>query len=173
MTLGKKLPTTMLGKVSLAFIALALFSWLFVNNAQNCLSRDFIFPPYPSAVCWRRINDYEDTIRYSRLICLVLVGLAIICSSASMARLQIKRSPATPAERRKTTILLGAFSILLLIFIITVSGIWYRTAYNGNNYFLNTANDAATKIGAPAWLALTSVTVVNGWHSFRRKPAKK
>jgi len=168
MKLHRKFPTTKLGRISLVLIVLTLFSWLFVNNAQNCLSRDFIFPPYPPAVCWRQVNDYENTIRYSQLVYLVFLGLAIICSAASLTKLKIKRSHATVTERRKTTIFLVALSTLLVIFVVTTFEVWNRTTFNNNNYFLNTTTNAVVEIGLPASLALITATIMYGLSSFRR-----
>jgi len=168
MKLRVKWPTTKLGKASLMFIVLTFVAWLFVNNAQNCLSRDFV-EQAPPAICWRVTNDYESTIAYSQTIYLGLLALAIICSSATISRLKIKRSHTQPVELKKTTWFLAALSILLLIFVVTTFEVWQRTTFNNNNYFLNTATDIVVKIGVPLLLALTTVTVTYGLTYFKRK----
>jgi len=168
MRLHIKRPTTRLGKVSLLLIAVTFGAWLFVNNAQNCLDRDFISPPYPPAICWREVNDYENTIQYSQLIYLVLLGLTIICSSATISRLKIKRSHLTLADHKKTTWFLVVLSMLLAAFVVTTFEVWQRTTFNNNNYFLNTTTDIVVKIGAPLWLALTTAAVTYGIYSFKQ-----
>ncbi len=152
-----KLLSTRLGKVSFTLLVLTFIAWLFVNNAQNCLSRDFVMQA-PPAVCWRQTNDYENTISYSQAIYLVLLTVSIICWSAAITRPLIRRSHATMTENKKTAWFLTALSIFILIFVVTIYEVWQRTTYNNNNYSLNTATDVAVRIGAPLWLAITTAT---------------
>lgn len=163
-----KRPTTKLGKVSLLLIALTCGAWLFVNNAQNCLDRDFV-EKAPAAVCWRTTNDYESTIGISELIYIVLLASSIICSSASVSKLIIKRSHATLAENKKTAWFLATLSLVILIFIATVFSVWQRTTFNNNNYFLNTATNVVITIGLPTWLIVTTAAGTYGVYIFRRR----
>jgi magnesium-transporting ATPase (P-type) len=163
-----KRPTTKLGKASLMLIAMTFVAWLFVNNAQNCLSRDFV-EQAPPAICWRATNDYESTIAYSQVIYLGLLALAIICSSASISRLKIKHSHATSAEHKKIAWFLVALSILLLTFVVTTFEVWQRTTFNNNNYFLNTTTDAVVKIGVPLWLAIATAAITYGLSYFKKR----
>jgi hypothetical protein len=160
------LPTTKLGKISLLLIVLTFAVWLFANNASNCLSRDFV-EKAPPAICWRKVNDYENTIGYSQLIDMIVLVLAIICSSVTITKLRIKCSDVTPNENKKTAWFLMALATLLLIFIVTLGVVWQKTTFN-NNYAFNTTTAAVTTIGVPLWLAITTSAVVYGQKA--RKP---
>lgn len=158
---------TKLGKISLLLIALTFVFWLFVNNAQNCLSRDFV-EQAPPAICWRETNDYESTINYSQVVYLCLLVLAIVISAVTFSRMNIRRSATTKTEKRKTALFLATFSSLLLLFIVTIFIVWQRTAYNNNNYALNTATHLVVSIGSPIWLAVTSAAATYGLSSIKR-----
>jgi hypothetical protein len=163
-----KLPATTLGKASLLLIILTLAIWLFANNANNCLSRDFV-EKAPPAVCWRQTNDYESTIEYSQLIGLGLLVLAIICSSVAITKLRISRSHATPKENKSKAWYLATLSMILLIFIITLGTVYQKTTFDNNNYALNTATATVTAIGTPLWLALAASAVTYGVSSHKRR----
>jgi hypothetical protein len=170
MKLKAKLPTTGLGKISLLLIVLALISWLFVVNAQHCLSRDFVEQASP-AICWRTTNDYESTITFSHAIYTILYALAIICGSVAVSKLIIRRSHKTRSEYKIIVRCLVALSILLLIFIVTVTEIQVHTNFNNNNYFLNTTANQVFNIGAPLWLIVTASAVTYGMYVARQRKA--
>lgn len=161
MKLKPTLPSTGLGKISVLLIVFTFGAWLFVTNAQHCLSRDFV-EQAPPAICWRATNDYESTISQSQVMYLILLVLAIICSSASISRLSMKHSHLTRVELKRTSWFLAALSVLLLLFVVTIFEVWQRTTYNNNNYFLNTTSNAVVTIGAPFWLALTTAAITYG-----------
>ena len=163
-----KFPASKLGKVSLLLIVFTFAAWLFVNNANNCLSRDFV-DKAPPAVCWRAANDYESTIEQSQIVYLVLLALAIICSSATISMKQIKHSRTSAAEYRKTAWFLAILSGLLLTFIVTLFTVWQQTTFNNNNYAFNTATDVVVKLGVPIWLAITTSAITYGLNSFKFK----
>lgn len=158
MKLSIKLPITKLGKISLALIALTFMAWLFTNNAENCLSRDFV-EKAPVALCWVTPLSYESIIEYSQLLYLGLLGLAITCSSVTICRLRIRHSSATSAENKKTAWFLAALSGLLLVFIVTMFTVWQRTTYNNNNYALNATATIVVKVGVPLWVAVTAAAI--------------
>jgi len=160
-----------LGKVSLIVIAATCSAWLFVNNAQNCLARDFV-EKAPPAICWRTTNDYESTISASQSVFLILLVLAIVCSSIAITKRIIGRSNNSRAENKRTAIFITLSSVLLLSFIITVLSIYMKTTFNNNNYFLNTTSDAVIKIGLPIWLACTSAAVTYWSKVIHSKAAK-
>ena len=168
MKLKPKLPITRLGKTSLLLITFTLVVWLFVNNAQNCLSRDFVTQAAP-AVCWRATNDYESTIAQSQVVYFALLILAIICSSATISKLRIRHSHVSASEHKKTALFLATISALLLVFIVTVFEVWQRTTYNNNNYFLNTSTYAVVKTGVPIWLAVTTAAITYGLKSLKSR----
>lgn len=168
MTLKNSLPETKLGKISLLLVFLTFALWVFAANASNCLSRDFVTKPNP-AICWRKVNDYENVITYSDIATTCLLALAIACSSSTLSRLIIRRSRSSYKENRKTALFLGSLCILMLIFVITVWSIWQRTTFNNNNYTLNTAATAVITLGTPLFLAFLSATVTYGAYSIKRR----
>lgn len=161
MNLMTKLPTSRLGKASLLFVGCTLIAWLFVNNAQNCLSRDFV-EQAPPAVCWRATNDYETTIALSQTVFLTLLVFSIVLSSAALTAHKIKKSHATTSEIKRITLFLAILSVILLIFIVTTFEVWQRTTYNNNNYFLNTTTDVVVKLGLPVWLVISTASFMYG-----------
>jgi hypothetical protein len=167
MKLPTRKPLSRLGLISLLLLILSFGAWLFVNNAQHCLDRDFI-EQAPAAICWRQVNDYESTIDYGRSVFLCLLVLGIICCSATITRLIIKHSSPTLHEIRKTTWFLAALSTLLLTFIVTVIEISRRTTYNNNNYFLNSVTNVIIIIGIPLLLALVTTTATYGLSSWKK-----
>jgi len=165
-----KQPISTLGKLSLILIATTFIAWLFVNNAQNCLARDFV-EKAPPAVCWRTTNDYESTIGTSQSVFLILLILAIVCTSIAITKRIIRRSNNSQAENKRTAIFITLLSVLLLSFIITVLSIYQKTTFNNNNHFLNTTSDIVFKIGSPIWLACTSAAVTYWAKAIRSRAA--
>ncbi len=153
-----KQPISTLGKLSLILIATTFIAWLFVNNAQNCLARDFV-EKTPPAVCWRTTNDYESTIGTSQSVFLTLLFLAIVCSSVTITKRRIRLSNNSQAENKKIAIFITLLSTLLLLFIITVYSIYLKTTFNNNNYYLNTISNAVIIVGSPIWLACAAAAV--------------
>jgi hypothetical protein len=153
-----KLPSAKLGKVLLTLIVLTTVTWLFNQDANNCLARDFV-EQAPPAVCWRQTNDYESTISYSWTILQVLWVLTIIFSTAVVSKYLIKRSSATPRDNKKTALFLASLSMILLIFICTVIKVWLSTEFNNNNYALNNAAALVSNLGIPMWLMATTAAI--------------
>lgn len=159
MKLQVKPLTTTLGKISLALVALAIVTWLFLSNAERCLDRDFVLPPYSPAVCYKITNDYESTIRASQLILLILIVLTVICCTAFISLKMIRLNKSTMAKHIKTTLLLTALSIFLFAFIVIVFTADALTTFNNNNYALNTTVRWTFIAGIPLLLASTTAAV--------------
>jgi hypothetical protein len=94
---------------TLAIVVSTLGLWLFVNNAENCLTRDFVEHALP-AVCWKAQNDYEDTIRYGDNLLALCIKLIII-SVTSVISLRILRNGLSTSQRMFFIAMLGALSL--------------------------------------------------------------
>lgn len=160
-------PNTKLAKTLLLLIVIFVAVWVFNQDANNCLARDFV-EKAPPAVCWRQTNDYESTIAYSWTILQALWAVIIVFSSIIISKRIMKRSTATRRENKRTALFLTSLSVILLLFIFTVIRIWASTTYNNNNHALNNAFNLVSTVGVPAWLALTTSAAVYGI-SLRRK----
>jgi hypothetical protein len=161
-------PATKLGKILFLLVVLTVAVWLFNQDANNCLDRDFVVQA-PPAICWRQVNDYESTISYSWTILQVLWGLTLIFSAIVISKLMIKRSAARPDDNKKTASFLAALSGVLFIFIFTVLRVWQSTTFNNNNYALNNAAALIINIVIPAWLVATTVAFTYAFSSRRKK----
>jgi len=55
-------------------------AWLFEDNGQTCLSKDFVFGN-PRAICWKQCNDYENVITVSDQMYTVLSRLLLMSAT--------------------------------------------------------------------------------------------
>lgn len=147
-----------LGSISAALVIASICTWAFLNNAQNCLNRDFETHAEP-AICWRQMNDYENVIGYSSIVLAVLAILSVVSISA-MLSVRLCRSVAAAANHERLTILFVAASVMSLLISALVFAIYSQTTFNNNNYILNTAMNLTFYFGVPAFIAASTAASV-------------
>ncbi len=140
-------PSGILKLLTTLLVIATVGAWLFEDNAQTCLSRDFVIGD-PGGICWRKINDYENVIAVSDQVYTVLSRLMLM-SAAAFLSLRFVRKGMTEVKYWFITGFLVAACICSLIFVLTVAKVFDSTEYNNNNYALNNAYHWAHHLGKP------------------------
>lgn len=165
---SRRLSHTRRAKFIFLLVVLVVATWIFNTDARNCLSRDFT-PTPAKAICWRATNDYESTINVSGLVLNVLVVMLIISASVFGTRNLAKRPSISKADNAKMFGFLSILSVVILVSIASIIGIYTKTTFNNNNYFLNSMNDIAFYWGIPLWIAVTSSAATYGFCARQQK----
>ena len=166
------------GVLALVCAGLTIGAYLFVSDAEACLSRDFVMDP-PRAICWRKTNDYESASDVGSIVELSAFSATVVCTSAASAKWVIRRAAGRWFVDRRTVVRLGTASLFLAMVTLLAtiveakysfwtdsSGIW---RWNGT---VAAVTPPVIVFGAIAWLSVTTMTIYAELYRLKRSRQK-